>query len=226
VQYWNSPEDAFSTLGRTTGGAELRKTNRQRWIYHTASEFSSAVGIRTPEVKIIGIDKDAKEYGACGKRYLACANQEKHVMVIRPRGYSLPRLRHTIVHEVIHFAFPRLQHGVRFEQYAEALLRGHMAFGGNGLITDVVKPEPPIDAKVAELIARRKKWQTKLKRAHTAIKKLERKIQRLEKMREEEAGALALVSEANKAPLRASHPERHVQQRTPPLCEPEEVLPT
>jgi hypothetical protein len=47
------------------------------------------------------------------------------------------------------------------------------------------KPGPSIDVEIAELIKRKKKWETKLKRATTAIKEIDKKMRHLEKKKTE-----------------------------------------
>jgi hypothetical protein len=107
--------------------------------------------MRIPEISIIGTHPEAKNQIG-GRCTLGRADREEHKIILRTRGITLRSLRHTIAHELIHLAFPRLQHGVAFEEYIAALLKGHMAFDRRGLITEVVKPQPPLDSRVAELI--------------------------------------------------------------------------
>jgi hypothetical protein len=58
-----------------------------------------------------------------------------------------------------------------------------MLFDGSGIIyiKKVKKPgsSSSVDTQIAELFARKKRWETKRKRAETAIKKIDRKIRRL-----------------------------------------------
>jgi hypothetical protein len=111
------------------------------------------------------------------------------------RDRSKYSLRHVIAHELIHLAFHDLEHGNRFEDYyVDSLLAGHMVFykhkQAEMIITHVTEPKPSttvmIETEIANLVERKKRWQTRLKRVTTAIKKIDRKIRHLEKKEEEE----------------------------------------
>ena len=102
-------------------------------------------------------------------------------------------LRHTLAHELIHLTFPNLEHGDRFEDYyVDSLLQGHMVFYKHKQIEMIITKvtEPPkdknllINSEIEELQERIKRWDTKRKRAEIAIKKLRRKLTRLERKQE------------------------------------------
>lgn len=161
-------------------------SNKQRWIYQQATEMARVLGMAVPEVELANNRLEAKQM-VDEKRYTGwtgCAILKKHKIILAVRGKTLHSIRRIIAHELIHLAFPKLQHGISFEEYTSALLKGHMAFDRRGLITEVVKPKPPIDDRVTELLVKRKKLETRVKRLTTSIKKLDRKIKHLEKRRD------------------------------------------
>jgi hypothetical protein len=157
-------------------------TNKQRWIYQQVAEMSAILGISVPEIKIVGVDATPEErHIKYMHAWWAYNDRKERKIVIKTRSRTPSQLRHTIAHELIHLAFPKLQHETdRFEEYIKALLKGHMAFDRRGLITEVVKPPPSTDNRIRKLEEQKKRWQTRLKRATTAIKKIDKKIRCLE----------------------------------------------
>jgi hypothetical protein len=73
-------------------------------------------------------------------------------------------LKENIAHELIHLAFPKLAHGDSFEDYyIKSLLRGHMVFGGRGIITEVTKPTAlSVDSERKEALQRESDSQQEL----------------------------------------------------------------
>jgi hypothetical protein len=162
------------------------KTNKERWICDQVIEMSNALGMRVPNLVLVDAVAGRRELW---RRTIGLADQAEHKVTLRTRGAWANRndLRKTIAHELLHLAFPKIGDGHKSQQlYITALLKLHLAFRGNGIITEVFKPEPPTDARVAVLLERKKRLQTKVKRASTAIKKIERRIRNLERSKEEE----------------------------------------
>jgi hypothetical protein len=148
--------------------------NKEKYVYSCVAELSARLGMPAPEVLIVGVHDNAKDL--IGKRYLGCAYQHDNRIVLRTRGLSLRSLKHTVAHELIHLRFKKLQHGIRFEEYIQALLRGQLAFDGHGLITAVTKPAPTLSDEAVNLLARQKRIDTKIKRLTTARKKIVRRL--------------------------------------------------
>lgn len=148
--------------------------NKQKFVYQTVAEYSARLGIPAPDVSIVGVDPDAKHM--IGRSAWGCAYRGSHRIIIRTHGRQLKGIRRTIVHELIHLAFPKLQHGARYEQYIQAVLSGNIAFDGNGLITKVTKPAPTLSDEMLKLTDRQKRIDTKIKRLTTARKKIVRRL--------------------------------------------------
>ena len=206
---WDEEEDSDKRIERAAAYArrELQSiqsvklrtafaTNKERWIFEQVAEMSRTLGIPAPEIGFAYSKQQAVEMAAVQKYtgwYAVTTLRGQYykiiIMLMRYPRYHKPltyiHLKNTVAHELIHIAFPKMNHGVSFEKhYIKSLLDGHMLFDGRG-ITDTrkFKPKPTIDAEIAVLANRRKKWESKRKRAETAIKKLNGKIARLEKKR-------------------------------------------
>lgn len=115
---------------------------------------------------------------------------------IKTKGRSVRQVKHTVAHELIHYAFS-LGHGPDFERYIRALQQGNLFFTGqfrktnytlfNGhltkidiLITNFKKPKPETDKVLRQFDDRIRRFRTKIKMLTTRMKKLERRKARLE----------------------------------------------
>jgi hypothetical protein len=170
-------------------------TNKERWIYQQVVDMSRTLGIAVPDVGLAYSKKQARELTGT-KRYDNWMGYYRFdqgeyckvtIMVRHKQHKKLRELRETIAHELIHIAFPKMQHGDSFEgYYIKSLLQGHMMFDGRGIIGKMKRPDPTLDKQINELVARRKKYETRIKRANTAIKKIDRKIKHLRKKQQQE----------------------------------------
>jgi predicted metal-dependent hydrolase len=113
------------------------KSNKERWIGEQVVEMSKTLGIAPPELVLVNKTAGSKELG---RQWGGQAIHSEHKIIVRTRSCSIRRLRHVIAHELIHLAFPKLAHGGSFEYYyVSSLLRGHLVFGGRGIIMEVTK---------------------------------------------------------------------------------------
>jgi hypothetical protein len=178
-------------------------TNRQKWIYDQVAEMSKTLGIPVPTVLLAGIDGSPKELlGSRGilhyRWYLGYAFWKTHELYLNPRQINKYRyersMKHVIAHEMVHLAFPRLDHGNSFEKlYVKALMEGHMVFYKHGkvemIVTAVTKPKPEpsivVETEIVKVKSKLKAWGTTRKRADTYIKKYTRKLKRLEEKKKQ-----------------------------------------
>lgn len=149
--------------------------DRKRMVMKATAELSARLGMPAPSVYFHNDSPIllGRAWGRC--------NYTQHAFVITVRGRNPSRIRHTVAHELIHLRFPKLQHGVRFEQYVTSLLRGMLFFDAHGLVTKFPKLKAPKEKIITDLYLRRKRLLTKIKLLTTLSKKVERKIKRLEK---------------------------------------------
>lgn len=59
------------------------------------------------------------------RRYLGVAYPKANMIWVNPNHETIEEARHTLAHEFIHFRFPYLSHGAKFEEHTKALLAGH-----------------------------------------------------------------------------------------------------
>ncbi len=115
-----------------------------------------------------------------GRRYTWI---RRGVMVVNPEGGW-----HNLIHFISHYCHMRLNpnerpHGrvhaqMEIRMIKEVLKRGWM----NGKLKSEPKPPKPKPDKLTLLLARRKRWTTRARRAATALRKINRAITRLEKI--------------------------------------------
>jgi hypothetical protein len=94
--------------------------------------MSDLLGINTPQIKIVGVDLDAgeeigeyDEYSGQHTKDLVC--KAEHKIIIRPtrspwRALSINSTRFTIELELLHLKYPRLRHGVEFDNRTKVLV--------------------------------------------------------------------------------------------------------
>lgn len=58
------------------------------------------------------------------RRYLGVAYHKANMIWVNPNHETIDGARHTLAHEFIHFRFPYLSHGSKFEEYTQRLLKG------------------------------------------------------------------------------------------------------
>ena len=58
------------------------------------------------------------------RRYLGVAYHKANMIWINPNHETTDGVRHTLAHEFVHFRFPYLSHGDKFEGFTQQLLKG------------------------------------------------------------------------------------------------------
>jgi|SRR6185503_6090619 len=153
--------------------------NKRKLVFAAVAEYAQTLGIPAPEVLIVGVDPEAKNL--IGRRYLGCAYRGGNRIVVRAYGRTAAEIKSTVAHELVHLAFPKLDHGVNFEYYRAHLQSGFMAFDGRGLIKEMTKPKPTLSEEALKLLQRQKAIDTRIKRLTTAKKKILRRLNFLKK---------------------------------------------
>jgi predicted SprT family Zn-dependent metalloprotease len=114
------------------------RRNRYEWIYKETAEMSAILGIKTPKIKIVGIDADSREEiggyyykdGVGGKHrhyYAGTAYINEHKIIIKPKRSPFASIRvgstrTTIAHELIHLKYWKLRHGKEFDKRMKELV--------------------------------------------------------------------------------------------------------
>jgi hypothetical protein len=104
------------------------------WVYQEAAEMSALLGIKTPEVRIVGVNATVEDLQDPGERnkgrvYRGYGPDKGHnVIVIRRTRAPFPKLvigsmRATLAHELLHIKYPKLDHGEEFEDKTVALVQ-------------------------------------------------------------------------------------------------------
>ncbi len=166
--------------------------------FQAMAEYAARLGL--PSRDVLASDSMMRGF------YPQDQNQNHHYdglassyVYIKTKGRSVRYIKHTVAHELIHYAFVR-DHGSDFERYIKALQDGNMFFTGqfrktnytlfNGnltkidiLVTGCKKPKPEASKVVNEIDGRIKRFRTKIKALTTRLRKLERKRNYLLKKR-------------------------------------------
>src|SRR5215211_62318 len=121
-----------------------RATNKERWMNEQIVQMCKTLGVAVPNIGFAYSKKQAKEMGNMKRApdrgtysFIDITNSDYYKIVIIMRAHkNLKELKNSIAHELIHYTFPKLQHGDRFEDYyIKSLLSGDMVFDGRGITT-------------------------------------------------------------------------------------------
>lgn len=178
----------------------------------TAEKYCRLLGIPIPDFHIQSVLKRSEYHADLGRNYYGRChwpaedeedpNEKGGYIAIRTRGRTTKQIRKTVAHELIHWSFPKLGHGDRFELYIKALQSGHMMFDGfrkheyrkkwdignteNPLIKydqlDTGRYTSKETRKSKELDSAKKRlalYQARQRRYANLVKKYERKVKRM-----------------------------------------------
>jgi hypothetical protein len=115
---------------RTLKLTEYKKT----WIRNQVIKYALQIGITEQEIPnlvfsrkgVLAMPKHLTE----GRRTVShkykgiCFREAKTIFIHVKKHTSSKELRHTIVHELVHYRFPYLKHGIRFEKRISLILKG------------------------------------------------------------------------------------------------------
>ena len=129
----NKPSPSDKTFGCKK--YRLKPTSYiKSWIEEKVREYGQQIGVRSPDMpKVVFSRKEVlsipKELTS-GRRtvthkYLGiCFRRAKTILINVKKHTSHEDLKHTIVHELVHYRFRYLKHGMRFENRISLIQRG------------------------------------------------------------------------------------------------------
>ncbi|HJT49027.1 MAG TPA: hypothetical protein VJ729_12670 [Nitrososphaeraceae archaeon] len=113
----------------------LKPTDYVRsWVENKVREYGQQIGIAPQEIPLVVFSR--KEVLAMPKELTAgrrtvthkclgiCFRKARTILINVKKHTTYPDLRHTIVHELVHYRFRYLKHGIRFENRISLILRG------------------------------------------------------------------------------------------------------
>jgi hypothetical protein len=117
------------------GVPNTAKTRRR--IYAIAVDYCSRLGVPVPNIRVRTGD-EMVHAGWCAKKFYGSCNPQSFkfgdVTITVGKTSTWPSVRDTILHEVVHWAFPKVKHGEQMNRYMKALRKGEFVFNGRGLV--------------------------------------------------------------------------------------------
>jgi predicted metal-dependent hydrolase len=113
-------------------------SHRRRWIMRKFSKYCKQIGLTRFQRPIIILDKEilnvpshmtnwtrtkVRDIGASGATY-GGASQNLFTFINVARHSTVEDLEDTIVHELVHIRFPKLQHGKGYQKRVDQILGG------------------------------------------------------------------------------------------------------
>jgi hypothetical protein len=107
---------------------------RKRWVHNQLRKYAEQIGITEQEIPNVVFSR--KEVLAlpreltAGRRTVThryfglCFRKAQTILINVKKHTSFKDLRHTIVHELVHYRFQYLKHGARFENRISLILKG------------------------------------------------------------------------------------------------------
>lgn len=132
---WTSPGTSVGSTASVHNRHQLKPTDYVKsWIENKAREYGYQTGITPQEMpNIVFTRKEVlamSEELTAGRRtvtykYLGiCFRRARTILINVKKHTSYADLKHTIVHEIVHYRFPYLKHGKKFEKRISLILGG------------------------------------------------------------------------------------------------------
>lgn len=149
----NEPYNSGPTAsGKTRNNKRTLKLTeyRKRWVHNQLRKYAEQIGIieqeipnlvfSRKEVLAMPIELTAGRRTVTHKCFGICFRRARTVLINVKKHTSYADLKHTIVHELVHYRFRYLKHGTRFENRISLILKGKRY--GSKLLYSENEPSP------------------------------------------------------------------------------------